>query len=82
MGLELRPTRKPIEAGDLELRVGERVAVPAFKQVLGLILQMAQIGTFGKRARRPCGSVDMATSFHRSARCPHIGLKEGSRDMS
>src|SRR5262245_21411763 len=23
----------------------------------------------------------MATSFHRSARCPHIGLKEGSRDV-
>ena len=28
------------------------------------------------------GSIDMATSFHRNARCPHIGLKEGSRDFA
>ena len=27
------------------------------------------------------GSVDMATSFHRNARCPHIGLKEGGEDL-
>src|SRR5712691_12854985 len=26
-------------------------------------------------------NASMATSFHRNARCPHIGLKEGGQDL-
>ena len=81
VSLELRPTRKPVETRDLELRIGERCRRASLEQVLGLVLQMAKIGAIGKWAWcLGCGSVDIATSFHRSARCPHIGLKEGRGD--
>ena len=50
MGLELRPARKPIETGDFELRIGERFSAAGLEQILGLVLQMAKIGMFGKLA--------------------------------
>ena len=63
VGLELRPACEAVQAGDLKLRVGERRGAAGFEQVLGLILQMAEIGTFGKRAWRSRGVLDMATFF-------------------
>src|SRR5438034_5655961 len=53
VSLELRPARKPVEPRDLELRIGDRCRRAGFEQVLGLVLQMAEIGTVGKRAWRP-----------------------------
>ena len=79
MSLELRPTQEPIETRDLELRVGDRRRSASLEQVFSLVFQMPDIGSVGKRAWRRLRIVDMATSFHRSARCPHIGPKEGSR---
>ena len=52
VSLELRPTRKPVETRDLELRIGDRCRRAGLEQVLGLVLQMAEIGTVGKRAWR------------------------------
>src|ERR1043166_4705919 len=49
MGLELRPTCKPVETGDLELRIRNRLGTAGLEQILGLILQMPEIGTRGKR---------------------------------
>ena len=72
MGLELGPTRKPVETCDLELRIGERCRPARFKQILGLVLQMAEIGAIGKSLWVPVvDSVDIATSFHGTARRPH-----------
>jgi hypothetical protein len=59
MTLELRPTGEPIETGDLELRVSERVRTTGFEEILGLLLQVAKIGTFGKRAKLLRESADM-----------------------
>ena len=81
VSLELRPARKPVETRDLELRIGDRCRGAGLEQVLGLVLQMAEIGRSGSGRVVPGGSVDMATSFHRNARCPHIGLKEGGEDL-
>src|SRR5215472_16890288 len=53
MRLELGPTRKPVEACDLELRIGERCRPACSEQVLGLITQMAEIGTIRKRLWGP-----------------------------
>ena len=53
VSLELRPARKPVETRDLELRIGDRCRRAGLEQVLGLVLQMAEIGTVGKRAWRP-----------------------------
>ena len=83
VGLEPRPAREAVEARDLELRVGDRRRGACLEQVLGLVLQVAEI-----RAVREedvillRGSIGMATSFQRNARCPHIGLKEGGDDWT
>ncbi len=53
MSLELGPTPKPVAACDLELRIGERCRPARFKQVLGLVLQVAEIGTIGKSLGSP-----------------------------
>ena len=53
--LELRPAREPVEARDLELRSGDGCRGARFDQILGLVLQMAEIGTFGKTAWRRLG---------------------------
>ena len=50
VSLELRPARKPVETRDLELRIGDRRRGAGLEQVLGLVLQMAEIGAVGKRA--------------------------------
>src|SRR4029077_15726753 len=50
--LELRPARKPIETGNLELRVGQRHSIAVLEQILGLIFQMPEVGTIGERTRR------------------------------
>src|SRR5712692_4161987 len=51
MGLYLRPTRESIKARNFELCISERTSLTRLEQVLGLILQMAEIGTIGKRTR-------------------------------
>src|SRR5918995_6122271 len=56
-------------------------AVPAFTRSLAWSLRCRRLGRSGRGRGVPWGSVGMATSFHRSARCPHIGLKEGSREL-
>ena len=81
MRLELRPAGKPVETRNLELRIGDRRRGAGFEQVFSLVFEMAKIGVVGKRARCLCVSIDMATFFHRNARCPHIGLKEGGDDL-
>src|SRR5208282_5604476 len=50
MGLQLWPARKPVETRDLELRVRQRFSAAGLEQVLGLILQMPEIGAVRKRA--------------------------------
>ena len=50
VSLELRPARKPVETRDLELRIGDRRRGASLEQVLGLVLQMAEIRAVGKRA--------------------------------
>src|SRR4029077_3935044 len=50
VSLELRPARKPVEKRDLELRIGDRFRRAGLEQILGLVLQMAEIGTVGKWA--------------------------------
>src|SRR5229473_4174209 len=50
VSLELRPARKPVETRNLELRIGDRCCRAGLKQVLGLVLQVAEIGSVGKRA--------------------------------
>jgi hypothetical protein len=52
VGLQLRPARESIETGNFELRIGKRISVTSFEQILGLIFQMAEIGTIGERKRR------------------------------
>ena len=51
VSLEFRPARKPVKARDLELRIAERRCGAVLEQVLGLVLQMAEIRAVGKRAR-------------------------------
>src|SRR5262249_12255111 len=52
MGFELGPARKAVLPGKLKLCVGERRRLAGSEQVLGLILEMSQVGTLGKSARR------------------------------
>ena len=66
VSLELRPTRKPIETRDLELRIGDRFGRAGLQQILGLVLQMAQIGTVGKRAWGPWGRSTWRPPFIKS----------------
>jgi hypothetical protein len=74
---ELRPARKPIETCDLELRFGERAYASRFQQVLGLVLEMPEIGSVRKRSDFFFG-ISHNNLLSLSAHCPHIGLKEGS----
>src|SRR5262249_36548232 len=55
VGLELGPARKAILARDLELGLGERSRLARLEQVLGLILEVPEVGTLGERARRCLG---------------------------
>jgi hypothetical protein len=50
VSLELRPARKPVATRDLKLRIGDRRRLASLEQVIGLILQMAQIRAVGQRA--------------------------------
>ncbi len=50
MSLELGPTRKSIETCDLKLGIGERCGRAGLEQILGLVFEVAQIRTVGKRA--------------------------------
>src|SRR5690348_4863153 len=78
--LQFRPTRKAVSPSDLELRGSERFSLARLEQILCLSLQMPEIRFFWKRTRHVLGTVGHgAASFHRSARRPHIRLKEGSR---
>jgi hypothetical protein len=52
MGFDLGPARKAVLPGNLKLRIRKRRRLACFEQVLGLILEMPQIGTLGKRTRR------------------------------
>jgi hypothetical protein len=52
VSLELRPAGKPVETRHLELRIGDRCRRARLEQVLGLVLQMSEIGTVGKRTWR------------------------------
>ncbi len=49
--LELGPTREAVLPGDLELRLRERPGLAGLKEVFGLVLEMAEVGVFGKLAR-------------------------------
>ncbi len=49
---ELGPTRKSIEQGDLELRISDRRGCAGLDQILGLVLEMPEVGAVGKSARR------------------------------
>src|SRR6516225_2635139 len=49
VGLELRPTGKPVETCDLKLRVGEGFRATRQKKIFGMILQVAKVGALGKR---------------------------------
>ena len=51
VGFELGPARKAVLPGDLKLCVGQRLGLACFEQVLGLILEMPQVGMLGKLAR-------------------------------
>jgi hypothetical protein len=62
VSLELRPARKPVETRDLKLRIGDRCGRTGLEQVLGLVLQMAEIGTVGKRAWRIGRQSDLLSS--------------------
>jgi hypothetical protein len=75
VSFELRPAREPVETRDLELRIGERCCRAGLEQVLGLVLQVAEIRTVGKRAWRLLW-VGIAP-FVQSAGVRTIGLKEG-----
>src|SRR5215470_2330378 len=55
VSLELWPAGESIQTGNLKLRVGDRPGGAGFQQILGLVLEMAEIGTFGKGARRALG---------------------------
>src|SRR5262249_60256811 len=50
--LQLRPTRKSIEASDLELCSGDRLGIARLHQILRLVLEMTKIGTIGKTTQR------------------------------
>ena len=64
----------------LELSVRQRRGDAGLDQILRLVLQVPEIGAGGERTWCLVGIGRHATSFHQNARCPHIGLKEGSRD--
>jgi hypothetical protein len=49
MGFELGPARKAVLPGNLKLRVGKRRRSACSEQVLGLVLEMPQVGMLGKR---------------------------------
>ena len=55
MGLELWPTGKAIKTGNFELRFREGIHSTGFEKVFGLVLQMPEIRTVGKRAGKFCG---------------------------
>ena len=57
VGLELRPAREAVEAGDLELCVRDGFGAAGLEQIPGLALEVAEIGTFGKGTRRVRGMV-------------------------
>ena len=77
MGLELGPARKAVLPGDLKLRLGERLGLAGLEEVLGLILEMPEVGILGKLARVP-RSAGHGNLLSVGARCPHDGPKEGS----
>src|SRR5262249_16006386 len=52
MGFELAPARKAVQPGNLKLCVGKRRGLACSEQILGLILEMPQVGMLGKSARR------------------------------
>jgi hypothetical protein len=70
VSFELRPAREPVETRDLELRIGERCCRAGLEQVLGLVLQVAEIRTVGKRAWRLLW-ISRHSSFRPIGRCPH-----------
>src|SRR5207245_7871090 len=43
VGLEFRPTGKPVETCDFELRVGKRFRATRHEKIFGLILQLAEV---------------------------------------
>src|SRR2546429_6928051 len=49
VGLEFRPTGKPVETCDFELRVGKRFRATRHEKIFGLILQLAEVGALRKR---------------------------------
>ncbi len=55
-------------------------APPALKRSLAWSFRCRRSGCSGSERVAPWRLVDMATFFHRVARCPHDGLKEGSQD--
>jgi hypothetical protein len=63
VGLELRPTGKPIETCDLKLRVGEGFRATRQEKIFGLILQVAKVGALRKRTPLMRGIGRHATSF-------------------
>src|SRR5271157_1875511 len=74
--LQLWPARKAIRARDLKLGIRERFSLTTLQQILRLILQMAEIGTFRKRTRCVLGmgghsgllSLNRPSSAHRAER--------------
>src|SRR5437899_8297116 len=77
VGFQSWPARKSIETCNFELRLGERCGAAGSEQILGLILQMAEVGTIGERTRcvlRTGRHCDLL-SLHRPLSA--FGLKEG-----
>jgi hypothetical protein len=57
IGLEFGPTGVTVDLGDPELGVGEGLRTAGLKQSSGLVFEMAEIGTFRKRAQYASGRV-------------------------
>ena len=64
VGFEFRPAGEAEETSDLDLGIGKRFCATGLEKILGLIFQVAEIRTFGKRARLVGRIGRHATSFH------------------
>src|SRR5262249_33486437 len=64
--------------GDMQPRPRVRLGLAGFEQVLGLFLEMAEVGVLGKLARGFFGMRGHGSLLSVGARCPHDGPKEGS----
>ena len=80
--LSFRPLANPQRRAILNCASAVDAAAPASSRSLAWSFKWRRLGRSGGGRDASGCSIDLATSFHRNARCPHIGLKECGKDVT